>query len=234
MEKTYSSGTAFSNITGITWTTQFGSIRYNLGNFGNNAAVTRAKLPSESSLPFSHVLSSTIRGGIDNLSFDWNSNGDESGRTWDISIFINDTEIGKITEPGTTQIPAGGPFNRYSIDNLKIPGNFTIKIVNNSIASAKAEQYRFAFDNLEWTSYDDGTSTSIIDRHPVEIYPIQDAIQIRSIEAVRSVNIYNISGVLLAQTQQRTMISMQAFTPGIYLIEVVLNNGERVIKKLRW
>jgi hypothetical protein len=235
MEKTYTDSymSGISSATGIAWTVIRGSIN-KLANFADHSVIIRGKLPSESQKVFANVYSNAIPGGIDALSFEWNSNGSETGRTWDISIFINDKEVGKITEPGTAQIPAGGPFNKFSIDNLKIPGNFTIKIVNNSTASSESNQYRFVFDNLEWTSYDGPTSTSVIDRHPIEIYPIQDAIQIRSTEAVQSVNIYNISGVLLAQTQQRTIISMQAFTPGIYLIEVVLNNGERVVKKLRW
>jgi hypothetical protein len=85
---------------------------------------------------------------------------------------------------------------------------------------------------LEWTSYNDCTSIPVIDRHPVaEIYQVQDAIHIRSVEAVRSVNIYTIAGMLISRTQQQTMISMQKFMSGIYLIEILLNNGERVVKK---
>jgi hypothetical protein len=210
-----------------------GSIRGAAGNFDGNAVLLRAKYPTEAAngVPFGNIYSSTIHGGIDNLAFDWNCNGSEAGRTWNISILINDTEIGKITSPGGAVIPVGGPFNRYSIDNLKIEGDFTIKIVNNSTASVDGNQYRFAFDNLEWTSYNASTSIPVVDSHQVEIYQVRDAIHIRSDKNVQSVRIYNIGGVLVSQTKQQTIISTHQFTPGIYLVEVILNDGERVIRK---
>jgi hypothetical protein len=228
----YVSGT--SSVTGITWTVILGSIRGGSGNFEGQAALLRAKYQTEAAngVQSGNLYSSTISGGIDNLAFDWNSNGSESGRTWDISIFINDTEIGKITSPGAGVIPAGGPFNRFSIDNLKIEGDFTIKIVNNSTASAAdANQYRFVLDNLEWTSYNASTSIPVVDGHQVEIYQVQDAIHIRSDKTVQSVRIYNVGGVLVSQTKQQTIIPTHQFTPGIYLVEVILNDGERVVRK---
>jgi endonuclease/exonuclease/phosphatase family metal-dependent hydrolase len=161
------SQTVTSAATGISWTVFLGSIRADPGRFGNNAVIMRGKMPtSEIGLPFANVFSSTIHGGIDNLSFDWDSNWSEAGRALDIRIFINDTEIDRIAQPETA--PVDPPFNKYSINNLKIQGDFIIKIVNNSTASTEANQYHFVFGNLEWTSYYDPSSTPVVDSLPMK------------------------------------------------------------------
>lgn len=152
---TDSTGTP-STATGISWTTLLGSVRNNLGggmwSTSNIAVAIRGKKTAEEN--HGYLLSSTIQGGIDSLAFDWGCNGTEATRTnpWNIKIYINDVEVGAITD-ACTAIPAA-PY-RYSVGNLKVAGNFTIKIVNmNDADDGNSNHYRWVMDNLEWYSYE--------------------------------------------------------------------------------
>ena len=145
-----------SAATGIKWTTLLGSVRTALGGSSteNFSVVVRAKKTAETD--YGYLLSSTIHGGIDSLAFDWNSNGTEASRTnpWNIRIYINDVEVGAITDVCQAMQPLGSEF-RYSLGNLKVDGDFTIKIVNmNAPDDGKSNQYRWVMDNLEWYSYE--------------------------------------------------------------------------------
>jgi hypothetical protein len=144
-----------SSATGIKWTTLLGSVRNALGGSStdNFSAVIRAKKDAEAD--YGYLLSSTIAGGIDSLAFDWNSNGTEASRTnpWNIKIYINDVEVGAITDVCQAMQPLGSEF-RYSLGNLKVDGDFTLKFVNMNVPDdGSANQYRFVIDNIEWYSY---------------------------------------------------------------------------------
>ena len=141
---------------GITWTTHLGSIRGALGGSGatNMAAVIRAMKKTESK--YGYLMSDSIEGGIDALVFEWNSNGNESGRAnpWNIKIYINDEEVGAITDACTAIQPAG-EWYQFSVSNLQVVGKFVLKIENLNIPDdSTSNQYRFVLDNIEWYSYE--------------------------------------------------------------------------------
>ena len=146
-----------SEATDLKWTTLLGSVRDNLGGgsmppASNIAAVIRGKKSAEEN--YAYLESSIIAGGIDSLAFDWTCNGTEADRTnpWNIKIYINDVEVGAITD-ACTAIPATP--NRFSVGNLKIDGDFTIKIVNlNEADNGTSNHYRWVVDNIEWYSYE--------------------------------------------------------------------------------
>jgi len=144
-----------SEATGIVWTTWLGSVRDGLGSWpaANIAAAIRAIKGEETE--FGYLISDSIEGGIDALAFDWNSNGDESGRQnpWDIRIYINDEMVGSITDECKAKQSTGNEF-RFLVENLKIDGKFVIKIENHNTADANSNHYRFVLDNLEWYSYE--------------------------------------------------------------------------------
>lgn len=152
-----------STATGISWTTLLGSVRDNLGGgtwaASNIAVAIRGKKTAE--VNYGYLLSSSIAGGIDSLAFDWTCNGTEAARQnpWNIKIYINDTEVGAITD-ACTAIPST-PY-RFSVGNLKVNGNFTIKIVNmNDADDGTSNHYRWVMDNLEWYSYSAGPATGV-------------------------------------------------------------------------
>ncbi|MBR0195605.1 MAG: hypothetical protein IJQ32_05140 [Paludibacteraceae bacterium] len=146
-----------SLATGLKWTSLLGSVRNNLGGgsmppVSNIAAVIRAKKTAEAN--YGYLLSSTITGGIDSLAFDWSCNGTEASRQkpWNIKIYINDVEVGAITD-ACTAVPAK-PY-RFSVGNLKVDGDFTIKIVNLNVPDdGTSNHYRWVVDNIEWYSYE--------------------------------------------------------------------------------
>lgn len=222
-----------STATGISWDVLLGSIRDDIGNFGSNAVVIRARKSSESDLDHAYLQSSSITGGINSLAFDWNCNGSETGRTWDISIFINNTEIGTITDEGTAQIPAGETFNRFSVSNIAIQNDFSIKIINNSDEAETSNSYRFVLDNLEWTPYSVLTNEEKISGAVTPQVSMNNGqIQIQTTGNNYTVNVYNISGISVLQSQNRQVIPATQLQPGIYLIEVALPDGTRSLHKV--
>ena len=148
-----------SEATGLTWTTLLGSVRHSLAGAGTTemAAVIRSKKSAEED--YGYLLSSTIEGGIDSIAFDWSCNGNESTRNnpWNIEIYINDEKIATIDD-ACTAVPAQ-PY-RFSKGNLKVDGDFTIKIVNKNDADGTGNEYRWVVDNIEWYSYEAPCETS--------------------------------------------------------------------------
>lgn len=133
------------------WTFYLGGVLENIGKFDSYAAIVRAKKSSETE--YGYILSSPISGGINDLWFTWNSNGTEEGQNWDVKIYVNDILAGSITEPGTAQLTEK-PFNTFKVSNLKVAGDFTIKIVNESPYTGTSNKLRLVIDDLSWTAYD--------------------------------------------------------------------------------
>lgn len=147
-----------STATGIKWTSLLGSVRTGFGSWpaSNIAAGVRARKPAEEN--YGYLLSDTIKGGIDSLAFDWNSNGDENGNhfNWNILILINGDSVGVIDSAPTAKQAAGHEF-RYTLGNLKIEGDFVIQFLNRNdhdTLISTTNQMRFVMDNLEWYSYE--------------------------------------------------------------------------------
>ena len=145
-----------STATGLRWTSLLGSVRDALGGKPAStdlSAVIRGKRKEATD---GYLLSSTISGGIDSLTFEWNSNGSEASRTnpWDIEIYINETKIGTIADACTSQQSLGSWY-RFKKGGIKVEGDFTIKIVNKNTADdVSKNQYRFVVDNIEWYGYE--------------------------------------------------------------------------------
>lgn len=150
---TYESNPVTKECKQASWTVFIGGFRKGLGDMGDSnwAAVTRAKLSTETYEGYPYLLSSTISGGIDSLWFTWNSNGDETGYDWNVKVYVNDQLVGAITEPGGPK--AASPFHTFSVGHLRQRGNFTIKIVNESVIGTDRKM-RMVVDNLSWTTYD--------------------------------------------------------------------------------
>lgn len=147
--------TPMSNA-GIVWTVLLGSVRDNLGQSGtsNVSAVIRGKKSAEENYAF--LASDAISGGIDSLAFDWNANGTEASREnpWNIEIYINDVKVGTIADK-CTAVQQMGSWYRYTLGNLKIAGDFTLKFINkNEADDGTSNHYRWVVDNIEWYSYE--------------------------------------------------------------------------------
>ena len=140
---------------GIKWTLMCGGLQQNLGQMGstNWATIVRAKYANETFDGYPYIMSDSIEGGIDSLSFTWNSNGKETGYTWKVKVYVNDVEVGSIEEAGQAQITAA-PFRTFeSKSNLKVEGKFVIKISNESVLTESANKLRLVVDDLTWITY---------------------------------------------------------------------------------
>lgn len=146
------------------WAVYLGGILTGVGKFDTYAAVVRSKKSSETE--YGYLQSSTISGGINDLWFTWNSNGNESGTNWDVKIYVNDQLVGNITDPASAQLTEP-PFNTFRVSDLHIEGDFTIKIVNESPNSTTNNKMRMVIDDLSWTTYDSSDSTGTYIPEPV-------------------------------------------------------------------
>lgn len=181
---------------GIVWTTHLGSVRNNLGGgsmppASNIAAVIRAKKSTEEK--YAYLESSVIAGGIDALAFDWTCNGTEASRKnpWNIVIYINGDSVGAIQD-ACTAIPSS-PY-RYELNDLKIEGDFSIKIVNLNDADADGNEYRFVMDNLEWYSYDSEDLPTGIENQAVKA-DVRKMVENGMVVIYRNGVRYNLQGV---------------------------------------
>jgi len=157
---TYFAGKASRTCDQATWTIHEGSFRLNVGNFGatNYAITSRSRFVSEQTADSLHayLVSDSISNGIDSLWFKWNSNGNETGHTWNIRILVNGTQVGVITSAGGPQTSIPTTFSIGGLHNAGINGKFVIKIENlsdNSTAEAEDYNYRFVMDSLYWKTY---------------------------------------------------------------------------------
>lgn len=223
------------------WTAYLGGIQKNSSAFpgvNNGAAFIKAKY--QDAIEYGYIESSTIAGGIDSLSFAWNSNGAEGTVTWDIRILINDNEVYQFTQPGNAAILEVA--DTVKVGNLKIDGNFTVKFVNMSTTTAEylngsgSNRGRFAIDNLQWIGYQDQTTENPNKsyRDSFIIYPTQisDVLNIQSATKDFSVKIYNQMGSLIAAYKNMNAIPFSHFAAGMYIIRIQSENKVDTIQKV--
>lgn len=223
------------------WTCFLGGIQKNSSAFpgvNNGAAFTKAKY--QDLTEYGYIESSSIAGGIDSLSFAWNSNGAEGTVTWDIRILINENEVYQFTQPGNAAILEVA--DTVKVGNLKIDGNFTVKFVNMSTTTAEylngsgSNRGRFAIDNLQWIGYLDQTTKNPNNsyRDSFIIYPTQisDVLNIQSATKDFSVKVYNQMGSLIAEYKNANTIPFSHFAAGMYIIRIQSENKVDTIQKV--
>lgn len=233
---TVMSGT--SSATNITWNVFLGSIRADIGAFGHEAICIRGrKLTAlEQTFDYAYIQSSTIAGGLDSLSFTWNTNGSETGRTWDVDIFVNNNLVGKISEAAGPQLLAK-PYHNFAIGNLKIEGDYTIKIVNNSNADADANQYRMVIDDIHLYGYQSSTTTDLANPTlKFIVFPtaVKEYININTNEANYLVKVYNQIGQVILQQSNASSLNLSALTAGIYVVETSSNTSKELTKIIKY
>lgn len=170
------------------WTTLYGGVCKKQGNMGadNYVAVVRCAKSSEEG--FGYIESDSISGGIDSLSFVWNSNGD-ANCDLDIRIYINNDSIGGIYHiDDYKQEP---PFYTFSVGNLRRAGNFVIRFVNRTPYDGTKNKNRLVIDDLTWTTY--AAVPSAVENidatpAPVDVYTLDGRCIRRAVPAGEAVN----------------------------------------------
>ena len=233
--KTYETSPVFKTCDQATWTVYLGGIAKNQGNMGadNFIAIIRGTKPTETG--YGYLESDSIEGGIDSLSFDWNSNGDNAShnREWKIKISINNDSVGGIFQP-VGEYLQNAPFYRYTLENLKREGKFVLKFENLSDYkdSESGNCYRFVMDNLSWTTYDSQNIPTNIDKElstPISItYNMaSNLICTDTNEQPFTLKMYNSSGEMILQDTNNRNINIEQLPSGLYIIHVTTGNGAK-------
>ena len=70
--------------------------------------------------------------------------------------------------------------------------------------------------------------------HRMDIYPnpVRDRLNIRAEEGVKAVYLYNAVGQRVAQQDNTNTINVESLPNGIYLLEVIFQNGEVAKQKI--
>lgn len=222
------------------WTCFLGGIQKGGSAFAgvtNGAAYVKAKY--QDAVDYGYVSSNAIAGGIDSLSFAWNSNGAEATTNWDIRILINDNEVYQFTQPGNEailEVP-----DTIKVGGLNIEGNFTIKFENRSTISVAyttaigGNKGRFAIDELQWIGYvDTTTGFNQVHNKKIAVYPtnISDFINIQTTEKEFRVSIYNQVGSLMIEKQNAHSIPVSHLAAGLYIVNVQTADGENSMNKV--
>lgn len=208
---TYNTKATHLNCQLTSWTVLYGGItsKDNPGQLGadNYAAIVRAAKSNEEG--YGYLVSDSIEGGIDSLSFTWNSNGD-ANCDLDIRIYINEDSVGGIYH--IDEYKKKAPFYTYSVKDIKHEGKFVIRFENRTVRTdSKGNKYRLVIDDLTWTTY-----TAPEPENPTAITDLATAPAL--------VNVYTIDGCLI----RRAVAADQAakdLENGIYII----NNRKVVI-----
>lgn len=223
------------------WTCYLGGIQKGGSAFTgvtNGAAYVKAKY--QDAVDYGYISSSVIAGGIDSLSFAWNSNGAETTTNWDIRILINDNEVYQFTQPGNAailEVP-----DTIKVGGLNVGGNFTLKFENRSTISVDyttaigGNKGRFAIDELQWTGYV-ASPTTVLNQNnnkKIAVYPtnITEVINIQTAEKEFTVSIYNQLGSLIIENQNTRIIPVSHLAAGLYIVKVQTAGGESSLNKV--
>jgi len=234
--------TAAQTVAGsqASWTCFLGGIQKGGSAFAgvtNGAAYVKAKY--QDAVDYGYVQSSVISGGIDSLSFAWNSNGAESTTNWDIRILINDNEVYQFTQPGNAAILEVPDTIR--VGGLNIEGDFTIKFDNRSTISVDyttaigGNKGRFAIDELQWVGYvDTTTGFNQFQNKKIAVYPtnVSDYVNIQTAEKEFTVSIYNQVGSLMMEKQNAYSIPVSHLAAGLYIVKVQTAGGDNSMNKV--
>lgn len=207
---TYNTKVTHLNCQLTSWTVLYGGItsKDNPGQLGadNYAAIVRAAKSSEEG--YGYLVSDSIEGGIDSLSFTWNSNGD-ANCDLDIRIYINNDSIGGIYR--VDEYKKEAPFYTWSKGNLRQEGKFVIRIENKTISNSTKNKKRLVIDDLTWTTY-----TAPMPENPTAITDLATAPAL--------VNVYTLDGCLIRSAVAAEQAAKD-LENGIYII----NNRKVVI-----
>lgn len=170
------------------WTTLYGGVCKKQGNMGTDNYVAVVRCAKSSEEGFGYIESDSISGGIDSLSFVWNSNGD-ANCDLDIRIYINDDSIGGIYH--IDEYKQEAPFYTFSVGNLRRAGNFVIRFVNRTPYDGTKNKNRLVIDDLTWTTYaaiPSAVENSNATPAPVDVYTLDGRCIRRAVPAGEAAN----------------------------------------------
>lgn len=121
-------------------------------------------------------------------------------------------------------------------ENSEVPSGITLGAAGLKYSSAGKVAREFLVNNKEWTINDagldpatDNTSLSDLDTRDVAIIKYGDKLQIKN---SKSIEIFNMAGVMMAHSSDSEFVSVNGIPKGIYIVRFQMSNGNRGFTKI--
>lgn len=209
---------ASSSYANQTWTNN--SITWNATDARTDQTITGKAI----TIRDGYLLSSTLSGGIQSLTVKTQlkfTTGTDSA----LNLLINGVQVGTI--PYTTTV------GTYTINNINISGNVTIKLVN------PVSGNRVAIDDLGWTCYTSLATSETSKDNVFGIYPNpvknnQLFVKGENINKITKVEIIDLSGKLIQVIhhpfKNSNKIDLKNLSKGVYLLKTDINTTKFIVE----
>ncbi len=203
--------TAASSYATQTWTNN--GITWNATDARTDQTITGKAI----AIRDGYLLSSTLSGGIQNLTVktQLKFNGSDSA----LNLEVNGVQVGTI--------PYSATAGTFSVNNINISGNVTIKLIN------PVSGNRVAIDDLSWTCYSSSLATTETSKEKTfSIYPnpVKNSelfVKGENISKISKAEIIDLSGKLIQVIhnpfKNSNKINLKNLSKGVYLLKTDLN-----------
>ncbi|PJJ62560.1 endonuclease [Chryseobacterium geocarposphaerae] len=209
---------ASSSYANQTWTNN--SITWNATDARTDQTITGKAI----TIRDGYLLSSTLSGGIQSLTVKTQlkfTTGTDSA----LNLLINGVQVGTI--PYTTTV------GTYTINNINISGNVTIKLVN------PVSGNRVAIDDLSWTCYTSLATSETSKDGAFGIYPNpvknnELFVKGENINKITKAEIIDLSGKLIQVIhhpfKNSNKIDLKNLSKGVYLLKTDINTTKFIVE----
>jgi len=133
-----------------------------------------------------------------------------------------------MTDDGTGIYSANLPFTPAEAVEWK----FYIRAETENTLSLSPARAEYEF--YHYTTLVDGVDENLADLTTIKLLPNPTSSQfvVRGIADIKSIEVYDYSGRHIYTENSNTPISVENWTPGVYLVEINTNNGHRVSERI--
>lgn len=183
---------------------------------------------------YGYCRSDSIEGGCSEIALMWKQGGNE---TFDyrVDIMVNDEVVGTIDAPAAGIYTAATAVPQpFYIGNLAYSGKVVLSVVNRSAYVGTSNKARIIFNSLDWNGYSSQTAVESGSSVPSAKFlstVAREKIDIRASAAPYTVNLYNQVGTRVYTRQNAASIDVSGLSAGLYIGEIVWEQG-RIVTKL--
>ncbi|MCA6068735.1 endonuclease [Chryseobacterium sp. RG1] len=171
-----------------------------------------------------YLLSSTLSGGIQNLTVKTQLKFTGSDNA--LNLEVNGVQVGTI--------PYGATAGTYTINNINVSGNVTIKLINPISGN------RVAIDDLSWTCYNSSLATSETSKdkafgiYPNPVKNNELFVKGENISKISKAEIIDLSGKLIQVIhnpfKNSNKINLKNLSKGVYLLKTDVSIAKFIVE----
>lgn len=208
---------ASSSYANQTWTNN--SITWNATDARTDQTITGKAI----TIRDGYLLSSTLSGGIQSLTV--KTQLKFTGSDGALNLLVNGVQVGTI--------PYSATIGTYTINNINISGNVTIKLVNPISGN------RVAIDDLSWTCYTSLATSETSKDNAFGIYPNpvknnELFVKGENINKITKAEIIDLSGKLIQVIhhpfKNSNKIDLKNLSKGVYLLKTDINTTKFIVE----